>query len=588
MTEVIEAWPRGKRARWHIEPPAPQVFRESLPGLSPMLSHLLYCRGVQTPEAVEAFFSGSAVSHDALLLPDMELLVDRLRLAAERGETVAVFGDFDCDGLTAAAVLVEGLRAIGLDPLLVIPERGDGHGINTPSLHSLAARGVTLVLTGDCGITAIEEVRAAAEVGIDVLITDHHEPRPDGTLPACPVVAPTRLDSIYPWRGLCGVGVAYKVVQALAARIPGALDPDDVLDLVALGTVADVAALRDENRALVVRGIERLRRTERPGILALLQVAGVRREEVNADSIAFFLAPRLNVANRLAQPQLAYDLLTATDPTEALTLAERLDGLNARRQALVTEQLMELLSSLGDPEMVARDVMHGRRAPVLIAVGEWQSGISGLLAAKLVDAYGLPAFVGSRGSNGEISMSGRGIAGIAIDEILERCDTLLPAGTFLGYGGHAGAGGFRVCERDLDAVTAALEGIAGLTVPVEDIGPLIRIDAEVGAAQITMDAARALRLLEPYGSAFTEPLFLLRGALLVRLTLRGNGRHAAFTIRRDGTALTGIFFGADPDFLALRPGTVLDLVFHLRLNEWNGNVKPELRLRDWMSRPLAA
>jgi single-stranded-DNA-specific exonuclease len=289
---------QGRKALWRIEEPFPAEIRQALHGRSPMLCHLLYCRGYRSADEIEAFFSHRIISHDPFLLPDMDRAIERLSRAIERREHVAVYGDFDCDGVTSVAVLVATLQRCGLDPIAHIPTRADGHGLHPEALASLADRGVGLVVTADCGITAIEEVRVAHGMGMDVIITDHHETRPDGSLPDCLAVSPTRHDSDYPFRFLCGVGVAYKVAQALRQANPAAPDPDDLLDLVALGTVADIVPLLDENRSLVIQGLERLRRTERTGLLALFRAAGVDPQRIDPVSVSFYLAPRINGVRR--------------------------------------------------------------------------------------------------------------------------------------------------------------------------------------------------------------------------------------------------------------------------------------------------
>ncbi|MBV9280259.1 MAG: single-stranded-DNA-specific exonuclease RecJ [Chloroflexi bacterium] len=572
---------RGQRAVWRLEPAIPADLRRQLDGWSPMLCHLLYCRGYRSAGEIEAFLSGETISHDPFLLPDMEAAAGRIMRALAGRERVAVYGDFDCDGVTAAAVMVATLQGLGLDPLVFIPTRSDGHGLHPEALASLADEGVQLVIAADCGISAIEEVRVARGMGMDVVVTDHHDARADGSLPDCLTVDPTRHDSEYPCRFLCGVGIAYKLAQALRQRIPGAPDPDDLLDLVALGTVADIVPLRDENRSLVIRGLERLRRTDRMGLRALFRAAGVDPARIDPVTVAFYLAPRINAANRLATPQLAYDLITATDPGAAEQLAAQLGDLNQRRQLLVAEKIEEVVAEIGPPADVAADILAGRRAPLLIVVGDWPAGISGLLASKLVEAYGLPAFVGTASGDGVVSVSARSIPGVHVDEILEGCEAALPGGLFLGYGGHSGAAGFRVGQDKLPAAVELLRQQAIDRVQVDEIGEVLAIDAEVPLARLTLWAARKVRSLAPFGIGFSEPLFLCRGVTLKRLSPIGDGKHARLSLEDGDTCLDGVYFNAPPDFLQLAIGRRLDVVLHLQLNEWNGLAKPEIRLRDW-------
>lgn len=569
---------RGSRASWRLARPSHVERDESISGCGPMLAHLLRRRGVDTPAAMQSFLAGDLISHDPFLIPSMHEAVERIVHAVSRAERVAIYGDFDCDGVTAAAVLLDTFRGLGLDPVTYIPVRADGHGLSPEGLATLAAQGVTLVVTADCGITAIDEVLVAQGMGLDIIVTDHHEPRAGGAVPDCPTVAPTRYDSLYPWRYLCGAGVAYKLAQALAEEIPAAFDPHAVLDLVALGTVADVVPLLDENRSLVLQGLESLRRTRRPGLLALFAAAGIEQGRIDPDSIGFYLAPRLNAANRMADPRLAFDLITATDPRIASQLAERLNTLNRERQDVVAAQMVSLIGQLGAPDVMASEVVAGR-PPLVMVHGDWPPGISGLLASKLVDLYGLPAFVGAISADGVVSVSARGTADTRIDELLERCESSLPGGLFLGFGGHARAGGFRIRQADLDVAVALLH--EHVEVDVGTIGPTLDIDAELPLRRLTFQAAEQIQRLAPFGAGFAEPLFLSRNVTLHRITARGAGKHASVLLGDATGTVGGIWFNADPDIFTARHGDRVDVVFHLQINEWRGAAKAELRIRDW-------
>lgn len=550
-----------------------------------MLAHLLYCRGYRTGAEIDAFFTGGPAWHDAAHLPDMEAAVQRIALAMERQEPVAIYGDFDCDGLTSTAILEGALTDLGLHLRVHVPNRDDGHGLHPEALAALADAGITLIVTADCGIGAIEEVQVARGLGMDVIVTDHHEPRADGSLPACTVVAPTRHDSSYPYRFLCGAGVAFKLTEALAARFPGRLAPEGYLDLVALGTVADLVPLRDENRSFVVRGLAALQRTTRPGLIALFRTAGVDPGRIDPASISFYLAPRINAANRMALPQLAYDLLSARDGRTADDLAARLSRHNEERQRLVDHHSTALFHALGDATAMVDRVRSGAGAPILLVRGEWPAGISGLLATRLVEIYGLPAFVGTATGDGAIAVSARGTPGMHIDELLERTEASLPGGLFLGHGGHSGAGGFRVAADRWTEARQALEGQARSHVGPDTLGAVLRIDAEVALSRLTHGAARAVRSLAPFGTGFEEPLFLARGLMALSTSPAGNGRHLRLSLRQGDVALQAICFRADRELLGLRPGARIDAVFHLQLNEWNGTRSVQLQIRDWRPAP---
>jgi single-stranded-DNA-specific exonuclease len=354
-----------------------------------------------------------------------------------------------------------------------------------------------------------------------------------------------------------------------------------LLDLVALGTVADVVPLLDENRSLVLQGLARLRDTERPGLLALFEAAGIDRSRIDPVAIGFYVAPRINAANRMATPQLAYDLITASDPDRAAKLAAQLSDHNERRQLLVAEKFEMIAEQIGDPASIAEEVQARGRPPLLMIVGDWPAGISGLLASKLVETYGLPAFVGSDTGTGIVSVSARGVPNVRIDELLERSESALPGGIFLGYGGHAGAGGFRVDQERLAQARQLLEEQGYRQIPIDEIGAVLSIDAEVSLRSLTLDAARRVRALAPFGIGFTEPLFLARNVVLKRRSHLGNGKHARISVQQGSARMDGIVFNAPEQFAEIPLETKLDTVFHFQLNEWQGLLKPELCIRDW-------
>jgi single-stranded-DNA-specific exonuclease len=535
-----------------------------------MLSHLLYCRGYKTAPEIQNFFIQGSISHDPFLLPDMEEAVERIAQACENGERVAIYGDFDCDGVTSAAVLMETLRGCGLDPVAHIPTREDGHGLHRRALADLCARGVSLIITADCGIGAVDEVLVALDLGLEVIITDHHEPHSDGTLPDCLTLSPTRHDSMYPWRFLSGVGMTYKLAQALKMRMLTAPEPRDVLDLVALGTVADVVPLRDENRSLVIDGLSSLQRSRRVGLRALFDVAGVERAKIDPVSIGYYLGPRINAA-----------LITTDDPEVAASLARELSNYNEQRQDLVAEKVEEILADIGPAAVLTERVLEGEKPPLLIVIGDWPAGISGLLASKLVDEYGLPAFVGTNTGDGIVTVSARSIPEVNIDEILDAADSSVPGGLFLGHGGHSAAAGFRVAEERFSVAKASLEEQAAKRVSPEHIGAILEIDAEVRLGSLSLAAAEKLRTLAPFGRGFEEPLFLSRDVLLKRRSSFSDGRHVKVGLLGDNALVDGILFNVSEAFMELPLGSRLDVVYHLQLNERNGLSKPELCVRDW-------
>jgi single-stranded-DNA-specific exonuclease len=518
------------------------------------------------------------VEYDPYALPDMEAAEKRIRLALAAGERIAVYGDFDCDGLTATALLVQTLKALGGDPVVVIPTRLDGHGLQWEQLRALAEGGVTLVISADCGISASDEVAMAQTQGLDVIITDHHTPPSNGSLPNCPVVSPSRPDSRYPFPYLCGVGVAYKLAQVLLANEECSRE---LLDLVVLGTLADVVPLRDENRSFVLQGLDHLRSTERPGLRALFAVAGIEPTQVTPTAVAFYLAPRINAANRMADPHLAYDLITARDSVTAARLANELNTHNRLRQELVSEHLEPLLASLGSSAELVQAVRDGRRPPLLFVEGTWPSGISGLLASKLAEAYGLPTVVVAQQEGEVVGASVRSIPGVDISELLEICQSSRP-GLFLRYGGHTGAGGFAVRVEHLAEARTALEEVAAIHVPRETVGVILHIDAEVSLAQIDLHAVSQVERLAPFGAGFPEPLFLTRHVYLTERRLVGReGKHLQIRVRRGQAHVRGVLFNHDAPLTLVAESEPVDIVFSLGRDEWQGESYPKIYIRDW-------
>lgn len=572
---------RGHRARWLISDMMPIDLRDRFRASGVMSAHLLYCRGYTEAEAIELCLEQALIDYDPFLMPDVREAVARIESAVSNHERVAVYGDFDCDGMTAAAALVETLSAYGLDPLVYIPERDAGHGLTPQGLAALSEADVTLIVTADCGIGAVEEVEIAKGMGMDVVVTDHHQPRADGVLPDCPVVSPTRHDSQYPFPFLCGAGVVYKLAQALHASHPGNANPDDLLDLVGLATIADVVPLLDENRSLAIRGLRSLQSTTRPGLLALFAACEIEPSRVDATSVGFYVAPRLNAANRMATPRLAYDLITASDAAAATPLAAHLSALNGQRQTLVTRHLQRLLSEIGDAKIFGDEVRAGKRSPIVIAMGDWPPGISGLLASKLVDTYGVPAFVGSTAGTETTSVSARGTALARIDEILEECAAAHEDGLFLGYGGHAGAGGFRIATTDLERARESLESASRHHVTAEHTGKTLIVDAEVPLRVLHIAAVDKVRELAPFGNGFPEPLFLTRGVTVVKAARIPGGEHVRLTVAQNGIRMPAVCFGAGSALLQIPLGSRIDIVFHVDINEWQGMRAVELRIRDW-------
>ncbi len=573
---------RGRRRLWRIPPPVDPDFAAQVPNVTRMVVHLLYQRGYRTLDEIQEFFGRPVPDYDPYLMPDMGRAVGRVRAAVESGHRIAIYGDFDCDGLTASAALSEMLQLLGNTPQVVIPTRADGHGMQIDRLRSLADAGTNLVISADCGIVDIEATRVARDLGMDVIITDHHQPAADGSLPDCPVVSPSRHDSAYPWPYLSGAGVVFKVIQAMMGSSE---ESGRFLDLIALGTVADVVPLRDENRGLVIKGLDCLRDTKRCGLHALFHVAGVDRRRLTQTSVSYYLAPRINSANRMADPQLAYDLFTATDPARANEIAGVLNEHNAGRQHLVARNIDSIVEGIGDEATVALDVQNGKRAPILCVKGEWPAGVSGLLASQLTERYGLPAIVASPRDAGVYSASGRSVNGVNILSILEACHGSAH-GVFLRHGGHSAACGFTVPAGSVGVAFEKLEDAARNIVATDQLGSVLLIDARVKLGQINMQSVNTVESLAPYGEQFQEPIFIATGIYLQhRRRMGGNGQHMRMTAKSGRTSINAIMFNCDAELAEYPENQPLDLAVSIERNEWQDQTWPELRIHDW--RPFA-
>ena len=549
--------------QWVVAPPAPVGLRAALSDLHPVVLQVLYTRGLRTPEAVRAFLAGDgAPAHDPRQLYGMDRAVARLRRALTEGETVAAHGDFDVDGVTATAILTEGLRAAGGRVVPFLPQRSSaGYGLVPATVERLAAEGVSLIVTGDTGTRASAAVARAAELGVDVVITDHHTPG-EALPPAAALVNPHQSGCPYPYKDLAGAGVAWKLIEALALEgiVPGAV-PEGLLDLVALGTIVDVAPLQGENRVLVRRGLRRLEATQRPGLRLLL---GNGERAVDERLVAFSIGPRLNAAGRMDDPHLALELLMTRDRARAAALVRILEEKNAERQRL-TEVAVAQARLLAGP--LAAD-------PVLfLRGGAWPGGVIGLVAGRLADEYGRPVFVVDVGDETSRA-SGRGVAGNDLVAMLTACDDLL-----LEYGGHAQAAGFAVRTPDLDALgERLLRAAAGAPPPAP---PVAYADQKLRAGDLDWDLYGALTPLRPFGEGNPVPTFFTPD--LPILEVRGvgaGGRHLRARLRFGREVLTA--FGPD---LGERAGALaqqgrLDALYSVDAATWNGYESLELRLVD--------
>ena len=552
---------------WERLPVPPPGFSREL-GLSPFHAHLLYNRGVRTSSQAETYLTAdSRLANDPFLLPDMEMAVGRLRQALESGEHIGVFGDFDTDGVTGTALLTTALRNLGAKVTPYLPHRVDeGHGLNDGALRTLSDLGVSLVVTVDCGATSVDEVVFAGTIGIDVIVTDHH-PLHEQSPAAWAVIDPQRSGSHYPYPGLTGVGMAYKLVQALYDEMGLAL-PSGLLELVALGTVADVGPLTGENRYLVKEGLRAINNTSNVGIRALAAICGAKLGSIDTESLSFGLIPRLNVAGRLDHANTSLRLLCATDPGDAERLAERLDGMNAERRALTEKGVQEAVEQL--------EAESGAQGPpsIIVASGEeWSPGILGLIAGRLAERYHRPAIAISIGR--ELSRaSARSIPEFDIASALAECQE-----HFVRFGGHPQAAGFTAPTAELGSLKDRLGAIADQRLRGLDLFPRIPVDCEVSPSLFKGKGFEFVQSLAPFGAGNRAPVFLTRFASVVRASQVGtDGRHLRLRLWHGGDFWDAIAF-RQGDMIDGARGKI-DLVYTVDLNTWRDTTSLQLKVLD--------
>jgi single-stranded-DNA-specific exonuclease len=568
--------------RWLVAPEVPAHHLARFAHVAPLIVQLLYNRGVTDPADVDAFLNGEARLDNPYRIKGMNEAVARIRRAIRTGEQMAVYGDFDADGVTASALLVQALSALGAFVRPYIPHRVDeGYGLNNGALAELAREGRKLVITVDCGVRSVDEVAFANRLGLDMIVTDHHSIGAQ-LPPALAVINPKRVDCPYPFKGLAGVGLAYKLAQALLRShqqvpirpdISTDLQEEELLDLVALGTVADLAPLLDENRMLVQRGLARLNQPQRPGLQSLLSQSGLTPGSVIATSIGFALGPRLNAAGRLDSAMLSYELLQTADVFKAADLALQLDRLNAKRQQLTAEAVAAAQAQI-EAEGSA-SYLH------MAASADFLSGIVGLVAGRLAEQYYRPAMVvelGERHSRG----SARSIPDFDVTQALDRC---AESGLLVRHGGHAAAAGFTVETPKLSLLKARLQEIAASELQAKDLRPALTIDAETPLGDLDWAAFGLLQQMEPTGYANPQPVLMSR-RLRVRDAKRvgSDSSHLKLTVSdpdagpRQEVAWDAIAFRQGHWYGRL-PHHV-DLAYTLEKNVWNGQPRLQLNVAD--------
>jgi single-stranded-DNA-specific exonuclease len=569
--------------RWELE----QVDWETVRGLRDALdvcevtAAVLARRGLGDPGAARTFLEAAPPRHDPLALGAMQEAVERIREAVAVGTPICVHGDYDADGICATAVAVLTLRELGADVTWHLPSRfEEGYGLAVETVERLAADGVGLIVTVDCAITAIAEVARARELGVDVVVTDHH--RPGDVLPDCPVVS-TR-PSRYPFPELAGTGVVQKLSEALLGVDHPALARQ--LDLVALATIADVVPLVDENRSLAAAGLRVLARTQRHGLRALMRSARVDPAAIDATAVAFRLAPRINAAGRLGRPDLALELILSEDAASADALAAELEQLNRERQSVEDAILRDAVATVEGWSPADR----ARRGYVLWS-DEWHEGVMGIVASRLVERYNRPVVLIARSRDGWKG-SGRSIGAFDLHAGLAACATHLER-----FGGHCAAAGLSISTEQLEPFAAAFATHAEQMLSGVELEPVTRIDAVVSAGALTLGLAEELKRLAPFGLGNPEPTLLVASVEPVEPATVGDGKHLRFRVRQHGRdGGTAIAFGLGAAIDRLRETGRCDLAFRLKENHWNGTVAPQLvvrrvfaaesryeELRDWLA-----
>src|ERR1700736_2564620 len=563
---------RGLRYIWRTVPRAPAALFSDVKDVHPAMVQVMFNRGLDGAGLCADCLAGVCRDpDDPHLLRDVPKAVERLVQARQRGEQVAVFTDYDADGVNSAAVLATGLRMVGIEPRVRLPNRFiDGYGLTPPIVEELAAAGANVIVTADCGSTAHAAADLARKLGVDLIITDHHQCPPQ--LPdAFALVNPWRLDCGYPCDYLCGAGVAFKLVQALAdALLPdGRAAMEPLLDLMAVATVADIMPLLGENRRLVLAGLRIMNAFPRPGVRALIETSGLKPGEVDAAALGFRVAPRVNAAGRLDDPNLAYQLLMSESYEEAFELAGEINRLNEERQALT-----RTYTALAH-EMVQAQFESGEYA--LVCGGDdWPGGIVGLVAGKVAQAYNRPTLV-YRTLDGSVSGSGRSIPGFNLLAAMQTCDDV-----FDRYGGHQAAAGFSLSATRLDELVERFQLAVRESLPAEQLEPILWIDGYLKPETICYDFARSLEQLAPFGQGFQYPTFAAKDMRLTESRQLGaEGQHWRARFRAfDSVPVEAVFFDHGQLASQFQVGALLDTAFRLKRTRFDGYWRLEMELLD--------
>ncbi|MDQ1001382.1 single-stranded-DNA-specific exonuclease [Neobacillus niacini] len=556
------------KTRWVVRKSDQQLVKtlENELKITPLVASLLINRGLDTVDSARYFLFGKEQFHDPYLLKDMDFAVNRIREAINRQEPILIFGDYDADGVSSTTVLMLTLRDLGANVQYYIPNRfTEGYGPNEPAFRRAAENGIKLIITVDTGISAINEAAIAKEIGLDLIITDHHEPGP--VLPeALAIIHPKLPDSVYPFRELAGVGVAFKLAHALYGEVP-----EHLLEIAVIGTIADLVSLKDENRLIAKKGLEKLKVTKNKGLKAILKVAGVDSQSINEETIGFSLAPRINAVGRLESADMAVELLLTDEPNDAEALAQEMDELNKTRQSIVNSITLEAI------EEVERNYPIDSNSVLVIGKEGWNAGVIGIVASRLVEKFYRPTIVLSFDKEkGLAKGSARSISGFDLFKNLSECRDILPH-----FGGHPMAAGMTLKLEDVSDLRQRLNHLANEQLTEDDFIPITTLDHQIKVEEINLSSLDELNLLAPFGMDNPKPKVLISNVQISTMRKIGSEQnHLKVMVNENGTNLDGIGFGLGPLVDHISPASKISLIGELAVNEWNNIRKPQIFIQD--------
>ncbi|MFL6554975.1 MAG: single-stranded-DNA-specific exonuclease RecJ [Bacillus sp. (in: firmicutes)] len=558
----------SSKTRWIVRKSDEQLIKklETELKITPLVASLLVNRGFNTVESARYFLFGKEEFHDPFLLTGMDIAVTRIREAIENQEPILIFGDYDADGVSSTSVLMITLRDLGANVQFYIPNRfTEGYGPNEAAFRSAAENGINLIITVDTGISATYEASVAKELGMDLIITDHHEPGP--VLPeALAIIHPKLPDSTYPFRELAGVGVAFKLAHALYGEVP-----EHLLEIAVIGTIADLVSLKDENRLIAKKGLEKLKTTNNIGLRAILKLAGVDPMSINEETIGFTLAPRINAVGRLEDADLAVQLILTDDPLEAESLASDMDALNKSRQSIVNSITTEAL------EEVEKNFPIESNKVLVIGKEGWNAGVIGIVASRLVEKYYRPTIVlNFDPDKGVAKGSARSIAGFDLFKNLSTCRDILPH-----FGGHPMAAGMTLNLENVAELRTRLNILAEEQLTHEDLIPVTFLDEEIKLQHVNLSSLDEMSLLAPFGMDNPKPKVLINNVDITNIRKIGSEQnHLKVLVNESGANLDGVGFGLGPLVDHISPASKISLIGELSVNEWNNIRKPQIFIHD--------